>query len=74
MVLMPQTSIPQKRSVFVLFCLPEEECIYSISLHGKACQKDNGKDMQTLTQLPVDTPAWTWISHFEAQKNGRGAI
>jgi hypothetical protein len=52
----------------------EEQHIYSVTLRGEAYRKDNEKVMQILTQLLADTPAWTWISRFEVQKNGRGAV
>jgi hypothetical protein len=54
------------------FTSGEEERVYKTSQQEPAYNKDNQKVFEVLTQLLSGTMAWTWISSFEASKNGKG--
>lgn len=56
------------------FTSPEEERIYQVAHRGQAFTWDNQKVFEILTQLLSGTMAWTWISRYEAAKNGKGAF
>ena len=56
------------------FTSVEEERIYQTAHRGPAFNKDNQKVFEILTQLLSGTMAWTWMSSFEAAKNGKGAF
>ena len=56
------------------FVSAEEERIYQTAHRGPAYNKDNQKVYEILTQLLSGTMAWTWISGYEATKNGKGAF
>jgi uncharacterized membrane protein YgcG len=56
------------------FTSGEEERIYKTTHRGPAYNKDNQKVFEILTQLLSGTMAWTWMSSFEAAKNGKGAF
>jgi hypothetical protein len=48
--------------------------MYRISLRGQTFQLDNAKVFGILTELLVNSVAWTWISKYEPTKNGRAAM
>jgi hypothetical protein len=56
------------------FTSGEEERVYKTSQQGPAYNKDNQKVFEVLTQLLSWTMAWTWMSSYEASKNGKGAF
>jgi hypothetical protein len=56
------------------FTSGEEERVYKTSQRGQAYNKDNQKVFEILTQLLSGTMAWTWMSSYEASKNGKGAF
>lgn len=56
------------------FTSVEEERVYQTAHRGPAYNKDNQKVFEILTQLLSGTMAWTWMSKYEASKNGKGAF
>jgi hypothetical protein len=56
------------------FGTEHERLIKTTPLSGKAYEHDNGKVWSIIKQLTLKSPAYDYISHLEASRDGRAAI
>ncbi len=66
--------VRRERDPNLPFASEEESRVHAVTLAGNALKIDSTRVWNELQTIMADAPAWTWISKFEARKDGRGAM